>query len=282
MSTTTPLRRRLPALLLATALAGGSLAGCSASVETEEDPGPAEEQESAEEETTETEDPADDTAEETEAPAGTEDEATEDPADAAEDTEDSEDEDADADAGEAGGAGSGEVAAPGTTVSVGDTLVTHVQALDEGDDYYGFATVATTVVSVEQGDPEFWQIAANAEEFDGYIPWFVKSEFEWLTYEGQPNSNMLPNLYAYDGAGEMILAVGTSDWTQGIPDCEIEIGEKGQGGTATNCQVYALPEGQEITAVGWEGDDYADGNYSQGNENRENPYQADPVLWTVD
>lgn len=176
------------------------------------------------------------------------------------------------------GQASGEVPEPGTEFAIGDTVTTHVQALQEGDEYYGYATLATTVTAAEQADPSLFTEAENAADFAGYVPWFVTVDHEWLTYEGTPNSNMIPTLVAFNSSGGELSSVRNATWTAGIPGCEIEMpDEKKAGETASNCHVFAVPEGEEIGSVGWRGDDYADG----GGSAMDNPYYDEPVIWTV-
>lgn len=185
-----------------------------------------------------------------------------------------------ADDGEvSGGEASGEVAPPGTEVEVGETVTTHVQTPGvPSDEYYGFATLATTVTTVEAGDPELFESAENAADFAGLTPWFVRVEHEWLTYEGKPNGNMIPTLVAFNESGGELSGVMTSTWSAGIPGCELEMpDEKGVGEKATNCHVVAVPDGESVGSVGWRGDDYADGDGSA----MDNPYYDDPVLWLV-
>lgn len=174
---------------------------------------------------------------------------------------------------------SGEVPAPGTTVTVGETLTTHVQALEQGEEYYGFATLATTVTDASPADPALFEEAENAEDLAGYVPWYVTAEHEWLTYEGTPNSNMIPSLVAFNAEGGEVSPIVNATWSAGIPGCTVDLpDDKGVGKTATTCDVFAVPESEEIASVGWRGDDYADGGGSAAG----NPYYEDPVLWTVD
>lgn len=172
---------------------------------------------------------------------------------------------------------SSEVAQPGTEVQVGETATTHVQALEEGDEFYGFATVGTTVTDVAAGDPALFEQADNAADFAGLTPWYVSAEHEWLTFEGEPNANMVPPLVGFNSSGGEVSPVINSTWSAGIPGCEPDIPDAKQAGeTATSCLVLAVPEGESVASVGWRGDDYADGIGSD-----ENPYEDDPVLWLV-
>lgn len=181
-------------------------------------------------------------------------------------------------AGPAGGdAAPGEIPPPGAEFEVGDTITTHVQAGQEGDQYYGYATLATTVTSVEPGDPSLFEQAENAADFAGLTPWFVTVETEWLTYEGEPNANMLPSVIAFNKSGGDVSPVLNSTWSAGIPGCELEMpDEKGVGEVASQCRVFAVPDGEAIGAVGWTGDDTADAG-----EDGRNPYWDEPVLWLV-
>lgn len=207
----------------------------------------------------------------TEGPAVTEDTDGDDDTDG--DGDDDTDGDTDGDV-----AAPGEVAAPGTEFQVGDTVTTHVQAGEEGEEYYGYATLATTVVAVEAGDKALFEDAENSEDFEGYTPWFATVEHEWLTYEGNPNSNMIPTLVGFNESGGQVGNVINQTWSAGIPGCELDMPlEKGVGGTATNCHVFAVPDNEAVGSVGWRGDDWADG----GGSAMDNPYYDDPVLWLV-
>lgn len=265
-STLTRGRSRGLALALAGTLCLAGLAGCAVGLEesdTEviEDSAP----------TTEApQDQATDAAPTTEAP--TDDEPTEDEPTQEEPTTDEPADDTGTEQA------SGEVPAPGTEFAVGDTVTTHVQALEEGDEFYGYATLATTVTAVEQADPTLFTEAENADDFKGYVPWFVTVEHEWLTYEGTPNKNMIPSVVAFNSSGGEVSPVRNAAWGSGIPGCEIELpDDKGVGETASECHVFAVPEGEQIGSVGWRGDDNADG----GGNVMDNPYYEDPVIWTV-
>lgn len=278
MSTTTThhdrtLRPASLRLAAAGALAALALAGCETGV-VHEEPTPV-----ADAPTTESApatqapaEPAPTTEEPTEEPT------QEDPEPTTEEPSGAADEPTDEDTGGAGDAAPGEVPAPGTEFRVGDTVTTHVQALDPGDEYYGYATLATTVTEVEPGDPALFEDASNAADFAGYTPWFVQVEFEWLTYEGAPNSTMTPTVVAFNEAGGEVSPVINSTWSAGIPGCELDLpDEKGVGETGSSCTVFAVPDGESIGAVGWRGDDYADG----GGSAMDNPYYDEPVLWVV-
>lgn len=271
MSSTTHTRRassRSSALRLAAAgaVAALALAGCQAGV-VEEDTTPVAEPAPTEEETVE-----DATTEET----ATEEQTTEEETTEEETTQD-DGEPTDED--EPGAAASGEVPPPGSEFTVGDTVTTHVQTSGEPDDqYFGYATMATTVTSVERGDPDLFASAENAADFEGLTPWFVHVEHEWLTYEGEPNSNMIPRLGARNEDGGEVSTVLNSTWSAGIPGCELQMpDEKGVGETAVNCHVFAVPDNAAIGAVVWNGDDYADGDGIAS----DNPYWDEPVLWVV-
>lgn len=177
------------------------------------------------------------------------------------------------------GTAAGEIPEPGAEFEVGDTVTTHVQTFGEpGDQYFGYATLATTVTLVKEGDKVLFESADNAADLAGYTPWFVMVEHEWLTYEGEPNNNMIPRLGALNESGGELSPVINSTWSAGVPDCAIEMpAEKGVGEKATNCHVFAVPDGEAVRAVTWTGDDYADG----GGIASDNPYWDDPVLWLV-
>lgn len=269
---TRPIATRRPTLvrLAATAaLASLALAGCQAGVvEDPETTVPTDSDAAATTEDPTTADATTDAADATEEPT-TEDTAT----DAADATEEPTQEPGD----DAPDVAPGEVPPPGAEFAVGDTITTHVQAGEEGDEFYGYATLATTVTSVEEGDPALFEEAENAADFAGLTPWFVTVETEWLTYEGQPNANMLPTVSALNQDGGDVASVRNSTWTAAIPGCELQMpDEKAVGEVATQCRVFAVPDGESIGAVTWSGDDTAD----LGDDGR-NPYWDEPVLWLV-
>lgn len=272
-------------LAVAGAMSAVVLTGCQAGIVDEPSTTPVAEPVEQTQEPAQTQDAQDEVTEDDESADGpteeaTGDDAADDPADdpAAEPTDASSGDDG-GDGGPGGGTASGEVPEPGTEVELGDTVTTHVQTPgEEGDEYFGYATLATTVTSAEPGDPDLFADAENAADFAGYTPWFVQVEHEWLTYEGEPNANMIPRLGALNEAGGELSPVINSTWSAGVPGCQIDMPEeKGVGQKATNCHVFAVPDGEKIGAVVWNGDDYADG----GGSATDNPYWDDPVLWIV-
>lgn len=170
----------------------------------------------------------------------------------------------------------GELAAPGTQVAVGQPAVVHVQALEEGEEFYGYALVETTVTEIVEGDPALFAQFENAADFEGLVPYFVHAEHRILSIEGQPNSNMIPSLRGRlaDGseAGAAISFGGA------LSDaCPSEyFDEKVAGAVASTCIVALAQAGTPVTGATWHGDDYADGSMS------ENPYYDDPVAWVQD
>lgn len=170
----------------------------------------------------------------------------------------------------------GEVAAPGTQGAVGDTHTLHVQALEEGDEFYGYAVVGTTVTEVEEGDPAIFDRFDEEDQADleGMTPWYVHTEHELLSIEGEPNANMIPTVSAQDASGARLG--GAVSFGGGLSDvCGVEVyEEKTAGATATNCSLV-FTEGEPPAQIVWEGDaGRADGSGD------ENPYRDDPVVWT--
>ena len=170
------------------------------------------------------------------------------------------------------------VPAPGSVFDVGDTVTTHVQALEPGEELYGRATLATTVTSISMGDGSLFASAANAEEFQGFSEWYVQVEHEWLTFEGEPQANMVPTIVGYTDSGLEVRAVYNATDLSGIPGCSIDLPpteDRGVGETASDCKVFAIPDGLTLESVGWQGDDKIDGDGVAS----DNPYYDDPVLW---
>lgn len=230
-----------------------SLTACSSESETEE---PTTESTPSAEAQETTEEPAEETTEAAE--------TTEEPAD---DTEESS-------APAAGETSDGEVSPPGTAVAVGESAVTHVQSGQEGDEFYGFALLNTTVTSIEAGDPSYFEQFDNAEELEGLVPYFIIAEHEIIEFEGEPNDNMTPRLTGMlENSQDATTLVGFSGVGE---ECQVDLyPERTPGNVATVCTVVAGDEGGPgVTSVEWRGDDEIDGMSSDG------PYYQDPVTWT--
>ena len=167
----------------------------------------------------------------------------------------------------------GDIVAPGTTLALGEPAVLHVQSGQEGDDYYGYFVVETTVTEIVEGDPAIFDQFSNAADFEGYIPYYIILEHEILSATGEPNANMIPTVRGRlaDGteAGDVISFGG------GLRDvCPNEYyDEKVVGAVATTCKIALGEAGAPVTGASWHGDDYADGGYD------ENPYYDNPVIW---
>lgn len=161
------------------------------------------------------------------------------------------------------------VSPPGTTLGVGDPATVHVQALEPGDEFYGFAVVETTVTAIERGDPAVFAQLDTPEDYIGKVPFFVRAEHVIRHAEGDPNASMTPVLFpVFDSGADADAAVtsnGFGDACGPQPFPEIATGQ-----VATTCTVALGEEGGEaVTAVQWRGDDYADG-YGKQNEYADN------------
>lgn len=166
-----------------------------------------------------------------------------------------------------------EVTPPGTQISIGEPAVTHVQALEEADEYYGYAVLETTVTDIEQGDPAMFDMFENADELEGMVPWYIHANHVILSIEGDPNANMTPRLSGLLSGGG---PAGSAAAFSGFGDvCDLDLYDQLEvGASASTCSVALAPQGTEVTGAAWAGDDYADG-YGD-----ENPYTENPVTWT--
>lgn len=165
-----------------------------------------------------------------------------------------------------------DVAAPGTQVAVGESATVHVQALEEGEEHYGYATVSTTVTEIVEGDPAIIEQFDEDDQADleGMTPWYVHAEHEILTLDGEPDANMTPRLDPQDAGGNDLTGAvafgGSID-----EECSVEGYEaKEAGATASTCAIV-FTDGPAPAQVAWTGDDNADGYDS--------PYAEDPVVW---
>lgn len=174
---------------------------------------------------------------------------------------------------QAGGAGAdAELAAPGTEVPVGEAATIHVQVLEEGEEYYGYGVVSTTVTEIVEGDPAIIEQFDEDDQADleGMTPWYVKAEHEILSFEGDPNADMTPSLEVQDAEGNR-LTVGISFGGNLDDDCDLQLFDQAEpGATASTCDVV-FTDGEPPARVAWEGDDKADGD--------DNPYEDAPVVW---
>lgn len=174
---------------------------------------------------------------------------------------------------QAGGSGAdAELAAPGTEIPVGEAATIHVQVLEEGEDYYGYGVVSTTVTEIVEGDPTIIEQFDEDDQadLDGMTPWYVKAEHEIVTFEGDPNADMTPSLEPQDADGNR-LTVGISFGGNLDDDCDLQLFDQAEpGATTSTCQVV-FTDGEAPARVAWEGDDKADGD--------DNPYEDAPVVW---
>ena len=237
-----------------------------AAAETEDSADGAVQTEAADEDSTD-EDAADadeaDSATETEAPA------QDDAGDAAGATQ------APADDGPAdgGAAGDFETTAPGTELALGEPAVLHAQEREEGDEYYAFGYIESSVTEIVAGDASFFEQFDDVEEYEGMTPYFIMSEHEVLYAEGDEGAtNIEPGFEGVldDGSPAQGLIVIST----GIAECPNEYFEDFvAGATATTCNVALAPEGQEVTGAAWTGVREIDGGYD------ENTYLEEPILW---
>lgn len=268
--------RRGAGLISVAAAATLVLTACGGDEDTTEPQTSAEETVEEEPDQDETEAPADDstddTAEETEAPA---DDAAEETAD--EDAEETEAAAEGADATQApadgGAAGDFETAAPGTELAFGETAVLHAQERQEGDEYYAFGYIESTVTEIIEGDATFFDQFQDAEEFEGMTPYFIISEHTVLYAEGDEGGTTLePSFEGVldDGSPAQGLIVIST----GIAECPNDYFEDFvAGATATTCDVALAEEGQAVTGAVWTGVREIDGGYD------ENAYLEAPVSW---
>lgn len=279
MKRTTRTTRRSAGLISVAAAAALVLTACGGEDEAPEDETSAEE--TVEEETVE--DSAEETtdaAAETEAPA--EDEAeTEAPADmdTATETAPPAQDGAGDEAGatqapaEGGAADDFETTAPGTEFAFGEPAVLHAQEREEGEEYYAFGYIESSVTEIVAGDASFFEQFDDVEEYEGMTPYFIMSEHEVLYAEGDEGAtNIEPGFEGVldDGSPAQGLIVIST----GIAECPNEFFEDFvAGATATTCDVALAPEGQEVTGAAWTGVREVDGGYD------ENTYLEEPILW---
>lgn len=166
-----------------------------------------------------------------------------------------------------------ETAAPGTELSFGDAAVLHDQVREEGEDYYAFGYVESTVTEIVAGDASFFDQFDDTEDYEGMTPYFIMSEHTVLYGEGDEGAtNLEPGFEGIldDGTPAQGLIVIST----GIAECPNEyFDDFVTGATASTCNVALAPEGQEVTGAAWTGVREIDGGWG------ENPYLDAPVIW---
>lgn len=273
--TNTRTTRRNLGLVSAAAAAALVLTACGGEDETPEDATTAEE---TVEDTDDTEaSPEPETSTEAEAPAADDSKVTEAPAEDEEDTSaDPAGDEADTTQAAAAGVdgdGDFETTEPGTELALGDPAVLHAQEREEGEEYYAFGYIESSVTEIVPGDASFFEQFDDAEEYEGMTPYFIMSEHEVLYAEGNESvSNLEPGFEGVldDGTPAQGLIVIST----GIAECPNEYFEDFVAeATATTCNVALAPEGQEVTGAAWTGVREIDGGFD------ENPYLEAPITW---
>lgn len=269
--------RRGAGLISLAAAATLTLTACGGEDEQVDEAPPVEQ--TQEDQATDEAEPADEGTEDED--AATEDAATEEDDAAAEeaaaedeaDTEDAAATEAPQDGAGDSAAGAAEVTAPGTELSFGEPAVLHTQEREEGDEYYAFGYVQSSVTEIVAGDASFFDQFDNAEEYQGMTPYFIMSEHEVLSAEGNESVSSLEPSF------EGVLSDGTPAQgliviSTGIEECPTEFFDSFTvGATATTCDVALAPEGQEVTGAVWTGVREIDGGYD------ENAYLQEPIIW---
>lgn len=276
--TTHRTNRRSAGLIAIAAASTLILAACGGEDDAPEEDTSAEETVEEQPAEEETEAPAEDTEEETaeeDDAAGEADTETEDTEsdDAAAETAEADDAAAETQAPAAGGSADVEVTAPGTELAFGEPAVLHAQEREEGDEYYAFGYIESSVTEIVQGDASFFEQFDDVEEYAGMTPYFIMSEHEVLYAEGDEGAtNIEPGFEGVldDGSPAQGLIVIST----GIAECPNEFFEDFVvGATATTCNVALAEEGQEVTGAAWTGVREIDGGYD------ENDYLEAPILW---
>ena len=172
-----------------------------------------------------------------------------------------------------GAAGDFETSAPGTEIAFGEPAVLHAQEREEGEEYYAFGYIESSVTEIVKGDASFFEQFDDTEEYEGLTPYFILSEHEVLYAEGdEGGTNLQPRFEGIldDGSPAQGLIVIST----GIAECPNDYFEDFvAGATATTCNVALAPEGQEVTGAAWTGVREIDGGYD------ENAYLESPVIW---
>lgn len=148
------------------------------------------------------------------------------------------------------------------------------QAGKKSDSYYQHGTFRTRIAKIVKADPKILDKLKNKEDFKDFVPYFIFSETEILTYTGKTDGNppTPPILYGVLKDGK---TAGKAIGFGGLQGCDSEYFDGPVvGASSTNCTVVLGPKaGAAVVGVAFEGDNDI---YPKSDEN---PYIAKPVLW---
>jgi len=165
-------------------------------------------------------------------------------------------------------------AEPGTTLSAGETATVPF-LVPNGPE----VPVALTVTEIEAGtiaDLEGFEVPA---ELADATPYYVRFDYENLGDEDLSNYELSGFVAMGDGVESMMPSItmgGATPFTecQNTPPAEMA-----KGDSASGCVMFLLPEGSELTGVGYRGN-Y---RYEEGVDTEEAfPIYYNPVVWSAD
>jgi len=168
------------------------------------------------------------------------------------------------------------IAAPGTTLKIGETANLHKQVLESSNPRHTLAIVEAKVTKIQKADPKIFDRLKNKADFKGLTPYFIFAEYRLISIEGntETGGSLTPVISGVlqDGS-DAGMAIGFGG---GLAGCEDKFFQDNKiGDTATLCYTaLARTTGAPVIGAKWEGDDYVDGTGVR------NKYKANPVVWT--
>ena len=134
--------------------------------------------------------------------------------------------------------------------------------------------LGVAVLDIVQGEPWFWSNYANPEAMVGYTPFFVLVQREWTSADAKFDISLYPLLD--DGTPAFMLETDTMGAIDDASCVEIGVPQPNDPLQRVDCLVVAVPEGQRVTAV------FYDGTFSDPSAVLDpTPYLESPVTWRV-
>lgn len=170
----------------------------------------------------------------------------------------------------------GEPTEPGTDLAFGEAAWVE-RPVDAADEESPTALVGVSVLDVVEGDPALFDTYSNAEEFDGYTPYLVVTQYQWteapVDGEDPPTVDLFP--LAEDGTDLEYLTSGFSPFSGATDECGLTLPEyDAEAMQALSCFV-GLSTDAPVAVVEFNGEDYG-----TMFADAENAYFESPITWT--
>lgn len=170
----------------------------------------------------------------------------------------------------------GDPTEPGTDLAFGEAAWVE-RPVDPADEESETTLVGVSVLDVVEGDPALFQSYSNAEEFDGYTPYLVVTQYRWTDapVEGEDPAGVDLFPLAEDGTDLEYLTSGFSPFSGATDECGLTLPEyDAEAMQAVSCFV-GLTTDEPVAVVEFNGEDYG-AMFADA----ENEYFESPITWT--